>query len=49
MFKVVQLNGKPYSKTYISHTDLMKGGTLKIIMGSQPNYNYGKAADARPI
>jgi len=45
----VQLNGKPYSKTYISHTDLMKGGTLKLIMGNKPNYDYGKAADVRPI
>jgi len=45
----VQLNDKPYSKTYISHTDLMKGGSLKLIMGSKPNYNYGKAADVRPI
>jgi len=45
----VQLNGNPYSKTYFSHTDLMKGGTLKLIMGNKPNYDYGKAADVRPI
>jgi predicted alpha-1,2-mannosidase len=45
----VQLNGKPYNKTYISHSDIMKGGTLKFIMGSKPNYNYGRAADVRPI
>lgn len=44
-----QLNGKPYTKTYISHSDIMKGGVLKLIMGSKPNYNYGKAADGRPV
>jgi predicted alpha-1,2-mannosidase len=45
----VQLNGKPYTKTYISHSDVMKGGSLKFIMGNKPNYNYGRAADVRPI
>jgi predicted alpha-1,2-mannosidase len=44
-----QLNGKPYTRTYISHSDIMKGGVLKLIMGSKPNYNYGKAAGGRPV
>jgi predicted alpha-1,2-mannosidase len=44
----IQLNGKPYTKTYISHSDIMNGGTLKF-MGSKPNYNFGKSANVRPI
>ncbi|MEI9946292.1 MAG: GH92 family glycosyl hydrolase [Chitinophagaceae bacterium] len=45
----VQLNGKPWSKPYISHTDITKGGVLKIYMGKTPNYNYGKAVTDRPL
>ncbi len=32
-----KLNGKPYSKLFISHNDLMKGGTMNISMGNQPD------------
>jgi len=32
-----KLNGKPYSKLFISHNDLMKGGTMNITMGNQPD------------
>ena len=45
----IGLNGKAYNKTYISHSDIMNGGTLKILMGSKPNYNFGKSVDVRPI
>lgn len=41
-------NGQPYSKTYIDHSTVIKGGTLKFIMGDKPNKNYGSAADDRP-
>jgi predicted alpha-1,2-mannosidase len=37
----VMLNGKPYSKTYITHGTLMEGGVLEFTMGSKPNTNYG--------
>ena len=37
----IERNGKPYSKLYISHNDLMKGGTLKFYMGAKPNYKFG--------
>lgn len=33
--KETKLNGKPYSKLYISHNDLMKGGTMSISMSNQ--------------
>ncbi len=45
----VQLNGKAYTKTYISHTGIINGGVLRLIMGKAPNYNYGKAVNVRPI
>jgi len=44
----VELNGKKYSKTYILHEDIIKGGVLKIMMGSKPNYLFGQAPAARP-
>lgn len=30
------LDGKPYTKNYIAHSDLMKGGTLTINMSKEP-------------
>ncbi len=44
----VTLNGKPYTKSYIRHADLLNGGTMVIKMGSQPNYGFGKAEADRP-
>jgi len=37
----VTLNGKPYSKTYIDHATLLKGGVLEFAMGDKPNKNWG--------
>ncbi len=42
------LNGKPYTKTYFTHKDLMKGGKLVFVMGAQPNHKYGKEKKDRP-
>ncbi len=36
------LNGKPYSKSYIKHADLIKGGELILQMGNQPSDQWGK-------
>lgn len=44
----VELNGKPYTKSYIMYDDIMKGGTLKFIMGNRPNYEFGKNQQDRP-
>jgi predicted alpha-1,2-mannosidase len=44
----VELNGKKYSKTYILHQDVVKGGSLKITMGNKPNILFGQAPAARP-
>ena len=32
----VQLNGQPYTKSYITHEQIMQGGTLQFEMGSEP-------------
>ena len=37
------LNGKPLTKSYISHSDIEKGGTLEFVMGSKPNKKWGSA------
>lgn len=38
----VELNGKAYPYTSITHQDIVNGGTLKFRMGNKPNYRYGK-------
>ena len=35
------LNGQPLNKPFISHKDIVNGGTLKLIMGDRPNKNWG--------
>ena len=36
------LNGEAYCNSWISHADLMDGGTLKLVMGPKPNEAWGK-------
>lgn len=36
-----RLNGKPYTKCWICHDDIMDGGTLVLRMGSRPNRKWG--------
>lgn len=35
------LNGKPYNKSYISHSDITGGGVLRFVMGQRPNPAWG--------
>ncbi len=44
----ITFNGKPYTKSYILHQDLMQGGKLVIQMGSQPSTTWGVAQGDRP-
>jgi predicted alpha-1,2-mannosidase len=44
----VTLNGQPYSKSYITHQDLLKGGQLVFEMGAQPSATWGVAPADRP-
>ena len=43
------LNGELYPKSYICYHDIIKGGTLKFIMGSTPNKDFGLAKEDRPL
>ena len=46
--KSVKLNGKSYSKMYITHEDILKGGVLEFKMGSTPNKKRGVAKADKP-
>lgn len=39
--KSVKLNGKVYSKLYITHEDILNGGTIEFVMDSMPNKKRG--------
>jgi predicted alpha-1,2-mannosidase len=43
-----KLNGKTFTKTYISHEDLTGGGSLVLEMGTKPNETSGKAVTDAP-
>ncbi|MEN8227878.1 MAG: GH92 family glycosyl hydrolase [Bacteroidota bacterium] len=42
------LNGEPFSKSYITHHEIMNGSELLFVMGSKPNKNWGKEKSDRP-
>lgn len=42
------LNGQPYPKAYITYRDIMDGGELKLVMGPQPNEEFGAAPENCP-
>ena len=44
----VTLNGEEYTKSFITHKDILKGGTLKFVMGAKPNPAFGKNEKDRP-
>lgn len=44
----VKLNGQDYKKSFITHQDIMKGGSLKFVMGSKPNEKFGTEMENRP-
>lgn len=44
----ITLNGKEYTKSYLLHSDIVRGGTLQYWMGSKPNYNFGASPAQRP-
>jgi predicted alpha-1,2-mannosidase len=43
------LNGKPFTHNWISHTDIMNGGTLHFEMGDKPNKTRGLALEDKPF
>ena len=44
----IELNGKPYTKTFVDYQDIMKGGELVFTMGAKPNLSFGKEKSNRP-
>jgi len=43
-----ELNGEPLNKPWISHFDIVKGGILKLVMGSTPNKEWGSLPENAP-
>ncbi len=35
------LNGKKINRPWVTHSEIMKGGNLKLHMGDHPNFNWG--------
>ena len=44
----VTLNGKPYTKSYLKHAEIMNGGTMKFLMGDKPNKEWAADKDDCP-
>lgn len=44
----VRLNGKPYTHSYITYEDLLKGGRLEFDMGDKSSDSFGVKAEDRP-
>jgi predicted alpha-1,2-mannosidase len=42
------LNGKPLQQAWLTHEQITSGGTLALVMGPQPNLEWGKAQSVRP-
>lgn len=45
----VTLNGKIYSKTYLNHFDIVKGGQMDVEMSDSPNKSWGIEKENRPF
>ena len=43
-----KLNGKPYKKPWITHEDIVTGGTLVFEMGPTPNKQWGTNPENAP-
>ena len=43
-----KLNGAEYNKTWFTHEDVMKGGTLELFMGDRPNKKWGVGEGENP-
>jgi hypothetical protein len=42
------LNGQPLTRAWLRHEEIVAGGTLHLVMGPQPNMNWGRAPEDRP-
>ena len=46
--KAVKLNGQPLNRLYLTHEELLQGGTLEFTMSKTPNKRRGVSADTKP-
>ena len=46
--QAARLNGKAFTKTWLSHDTIAAGGLLEFTMGSQPNKQWGSDEAATP-
>jgi predicted alpha-1,2-mannosidase len=44
----VTWNGRPWTRSWIAHADLVRGGRLVFEMGAAPNRDFGHAPEDRP-
>lgn len=44
----VTWNGRPYSKSWFRHADIIQGGTFVVQMGERPNEHFGTGMEDRP-
>ncbi|HWR99219.1 MAG TPA: glycoside hydrolase domain-containing protein, partial [Prolixibacteraceae bacterium] len=42
------MNGLPYAKSYIRHSDVMEGGELVLYMDDKPSDTWGVKPEDRP-
>jgi hypothetical protein len=47
--KELKLNGKKYTKSYISHKDIENGGELLFETSATPSFTFGADKDDRPV
>lgn len=46
--KALYINGEKYDRMYVTHQDILKGGTWEFVMDSKPNKKRGVSTDAKP-
>lgn len=46
--QLAMLNGKRYTKNYLTHADLIKGGELVVVMGNHPSEEWGRGESDVP-
>jgi predicted alpha-1,2-mannosidase len=44
----VTLNGKPLTRSYLRHEEIMNGGELRFVMSAQPNKTWANRPEDRP-
>jgi predicted alpha-1,2-mannosidase len=42
------LNGRPLERSFIRHSEITGGGVLELVMGPEPNRDWGAGESARP-